>query len=101
MIEDKGFTAYKRDIIDHGPYNLWITVTFRKKMPLHIAKKAFKHFWKNLNSPTEIYYDKFIFCYACFEIDSRFGVHVHALLRGIHPKYAWKLWKKCNKQFRK
>ena len=101
MIDSLGALEYLRIITDNGPWDLWVTITFRKKVPLHTAKKAFKHFLKNLNSPDEIYYDKVVFCYVCFETDSRFGVHLHVLIRGIHPRYAWKLEKKCYKQFGK
>lgn len=101
MTDNLTILEYIHIINGHGPWDLWVTVTFRNKTLLHTAKKEFKHFLKHLNSPDKVYYDKVVFCFVCFETDSRFGVHLHALIRGIHPRYAMKLHDKCNREFGK
>jgi len=78
-----------------GPWDLWATITFRQKTQLLGARSLFKYFLKHLNSPDDIFFDKFVFCFVFFERDNRGGVHIHALIRGIHPLYAFKLEGKC------
>lgn len=85
-------------ISEKGPWDLWITITFRGKTQLTEAKNAFKRFMKHINSK-EAFYGNYMLCFALFEKDARKGVHIHALLRGIHPLYAPTIEKMCLKQF--
>src|SRR3989338_8797997 len=77
MKDNLAMLEYLRIIDCNGPWDLWLTLTSRE----------------------EIYYDKVVYCFVCFETDSRFGVHVHAFIRGIHPKYHLKVESKCYAKF--
>ena len=81
-----------------GPWDLWLTVTFRNKTKLAGAKRSFKRFIKHMNSG-KTFFGNFVFCFALFERDSRGGVHIHALLNGVHPLHAPDLEALCKKRF--
>lgn len=100
MLSDKEkILEFEEFIKSKGPWDLWVTVTFRKKTLLLQARSSFKYFLKHLNSPDDIFFDKFVFCFVCFERDDRGGVHIHALIRGIHPLFAYKFGSKCLEHF--
>ena len=86
---------FEEFIKSKGPWDLWASVTFHERTELAQARGSFKYFLKHLNSPDDIFFDKFVFCFVCFERESRGGVHIHALIRGIHPLYALKFQRKC------
>ena len=91
------FGRFLRDI---GPWDLFITITFRNSMKISVAKKSFKQFFKHLNSYEQTFFEKFLICFIVFEKeDNRNGVHIHALIRGVKPLHAELLEKKCRKVF--
>lgn len=91
-------SAFEQFITDKGPWDLWLTITFRKRTSLSAAKRMFKRFLKYINSG-EAFFTNFVFCFTLFERDARGGVHLHAVLRGIHPLYAPDIEKLCIKRF--
>jgi len=95
---DRKISEFGNFITDKGPWDLWLTITFRKKTGLLEAKKAFKQFIKNMNSG-KAFFGNFVFCFIVFEKDTRGGVHLHGVLRGVHPLYAPQIEKLCIKQF--
>ena len=95
---EKKTLAFAQFIEDNGPWDLWLTVTFRKKTQLSGAKKSFKRFIKNINSKDSLF-TNCVFCFTFFEKDERGGVHIHAVLRGIHPLHAPEIGMLCKKYF--
>ncbi|MFC1514475.1 hypothetical protein ACFL5X_01065 [Candidatus Omnitrophota bacterium] len=72
-------------------------ITPRFPTPTERLGKPFKYFFKHLNRPTYVFYDKFILCWVFFErFGNRKGVHIHTLIKGISPIHAPTLQKKCN-----
>ena len=92
--------AFEELIIQNGPWSLWATITFRRPVDSSEAIKRFKTFMRNLNTRDEILIHNFAWCFVLLDRGSgREGVHIHALIRGIHPLNAMKLEKKCEKHF--
>lgn len=81
--------------------DIYFSTTFKLKTLAESAEKAFKYFFKcRLNQPGDIFFKKFVLCWAFFErSDSRGSVHIHALLKGISPSLAIPLQKKCKDFF--
>lgn len=76
-------------------WDLWVTITFREERFVDSAKRGFKRFFKELNTPDK-YYFKYIRCWVFYEIDdARDSIHIHALINGIDKSLASELEKKC------
>jgi len=74
-----------------GSFNtgLYATVTFKQEICMEKAKRSIRHFFKYLNGRTVYFYKKLMQCVVFFEkTDSRGGVHVHMLIKGIDPALA-------------
>ena len=85
-----------QEMLNRDRWDLFVTITFKEKRGVDGAKKAFKSFFRNLNLPSEIFYEKFILSWVFYESEgSRRGVHVHALIKGIDPSLASLLEEKC------
>lgn len=81
-------------------WDLFVTITFRQSKAVFIALKLFKRFFKYLNNITKGFFSKYIKCWVYFEKDEdRKGVHIHSLVKGIHPSMAVALEQECNKFF--
>jgi hypothetical protein len=87
------------EFLSREKWDLFVTVTFRNSTKIIIAKKLFKRFFKHLNTAAGEFFDKYIRCWVFFEKDAdRQGVHVHALVRGIHPSKAKEIEKRCKER---
>lgn len=81
-------------------WDLFVTITFRESRAGIIAKKLFKWFFKHLNTFANKFFQKYIRCWVFFEQDvDRKGVHIHTLIKGIHPSMADLLEDRCKKFF--
>ena len=77
---------------------LFLTVTFRKATGRKLALKRLKHFFKYLNKPDIIFFQKYILCWVCFE-ETVEDLHLHILIRGIAPRLASFLERECRIRF--
>ena len=105
VIGDKlhGLDSVRRELhyfLSVQKWDLFATITFRQQCPSLSAIKAFKRFFKYLNTRDRRFFDKYIECWIFLERhDLRAGVHIHALIRGINPTLAEELEKKCRRIF--
>ena len=82
--------------------DLFVTVTFAKQTSSLLAKKKFKWFFKYLNTKDKRFFQKTIKTWILLEKEGfRRGVHIHAFIRGIDPKLAEALERKCDRFFGK
>lgn len=89
-----------KEFVERLGADLWFTVTFRRSVSLDTAMKSFKRFFKFLNKPDKVYYEKFILSWVYFEKTIKGeGYHIHALIKGINPVLAPALEKECQKAF--
>ncbi len=88
-----------KEFVERIKPDLWVTITFRKTTSRNVAIKRFKWFFKFLNKPGIIYYNKFILCWVYFEEIKGDGYHIHAFIKGIDPLLASILEKECNEAF--
>lgn len=88
------------EFLGREKWDLFVTITFRHKKTLMPAIKAFKRFFKRLNTTSERFFDKFILCLVFFEKnwDGK-TVHIHSVIKGICPSKARSLEHKCNEYF--
>jgi hypothetical protein len=83
--------------LEDFPGDMWMTITFRRALSEATAKKRLKYFFKHLNTPQEIFFDKFVRLWAFYENNiGNDGVHIHALIGGIKPELANALQDKCH-----
>jgi len=101
MISKEELLTEFQEELDSLHCDLWFSTTFRSKALVMPAEKAFKYFFKSyLNQPDRIFFEKFILCWVLFDKrDSREGVHIHSLIKGIDPSLAPLLQKKSNAFF--
>ena len=89
------------DWIAENEWDILASITFRTIADYEYAKKRFKTFFRyRLNTQEEIYFENDIFCFIIYEqVKPYVGIHIHALIKGIHPlKSAWKWsWQKNDK----
>lgn len=102
---------FARFIEEQGPWDMFITLTFRKKKDsfllkensflyeekeVVIAKRCLKMLFKYLNTDKMSFFDKYVICLTVFEKEHvRDSVHIHLFLRGIDPTKANDLKKRC------
>ncbi|MFC1752678.1 hypothetical protein ACFL96_04705 [Thermoproteota archaeon] len=80
--------------------DLFVTITFRTFTSQNMAIKRFKSFFKFLNKPDRIFYNKFILSWVYFENRVKGeGCHIHALIKGVDTFLASILENKCKKAF--
>ncbi|MCX5698187.1 MAG: hypothetical protein NTX01_00590 [Candidatus Omnitrophica bacterium] len=97
-----GFTRIQMDrmekawieFVDRIKAELFLTVTFRKATNRKLALKRLKHFFRYLNKPDIIFFQKYILCWVCFE-ETVEGLHLHILIRGVAPRLASFLQREC------
>jgi len=100
MIPNSQLVTAFGELIEGRNWDIFLTTTFRRPKGSTEAKRAFKYFFKHLNTPAMAFFNKFVFALAVFERDSnRNGVHIHALLQGINPSLVASLEKKCREFF--
>lgn len=96
MINNKQLRTDFDKFMRRFPYEIWMTVTFRKSVSVSTAKKQFKHFLKTLNSKNTIFYHKYIRLWIFYEQNKvRDGMHIHALIDGIDTSKCQLLEQKC------
>lgn len=97
---ERTIASFQNMLIEHGPYDLWATITFRRIRGVEGARKGLKGFLKRLNTPEETFINNFLFCFVLYDTgNGRKGVHIHALIRGIHPLKAESFQKRCAEEF--
>jgi len=96
MIEE-----YQKYIRESCQFTLFFNASFRKPVTYEQAKKRFKLFFKYLNGNEQIYFKNYIHCWVFYEKQntSRRGVHIHALIDRIPPKYAKAIQKEARRHF--
>jgi len=81
-------------------WDLFVTITFKGIKSRIGAIKAFKYFFKNINTHQEKLFNNFIKCFVVLkETSGREGVHVHSFIKGIKPSCAGLLERRCNQFF--
>lgn len=90
-----------QDELDSLCCDIYFSTTSRVKMLQMSAEQRFKYFFKcYINQPGNIFFEKFILCWAFFDkADKRGSVHIHSLIKGIDPSLADSLQKKCKDFF--
>ncbi len=91
--------GYEELISRNSPWDLWATITFAKPRSLAEAKKDIRHFMKNLNTHEEIFINNFVICFIVYERNSLREIHIHMLIRGIHPLKAERFQARCKARF--
>ena len=100
MISKHELALNWREFLNKEQWDLFVTITFRKRKLVTGAVKAFKHFFKYVNTFAEPLFKKFIQCFVVFEKeDSRGGVHIHTFIKGINPFHTNKLEKNLKNIF--
>lgn len=100
MISKHELALNWREFLNKEQWDLFVTITFRKRKLVIGAVKAFKHFFKYVNTFAEPLFKKFIRCFIVFEKeDNRGGVHIHTFIKGINPSHANKLEKNLRSVF--
>ena len=70
-------------LLDKFNCDLFFNTTFRDTTKMWGAVNKFKYFFKHLNTPKQVFFDKYILCWTFFEKeDCRNGVHIHSLIKG-------------------
>lgn len=89
-----------KEFIERLRPDLYVTITFRTITSRDMAIKRFKRFFKFLNKPNKIFYNKFTLNWVYFEnkIEGE-GYHLHALVKGIVPLLAPDLENECSRVF--
>lgn len=68
--------------------DIYLTATFRAKAVTESAEKKFKFFFKCYLNKNKIFFEKYILCWVFFEKgDIRKGIHIHALIKNINPRF--------------
>jgi len=99
MMDKRKLVEVFQKFLDMQNYDLCLTITFRNKTGLELAKKQFKYFFKYLNTKEEMIFDSFFIGWVFFEKENRGGVHIHAIISGISPSKASILEKRCRDYF--
>ena len=80
---------------EKGPWELFLTMTFRVEKGEQNAKRCFKCVLKYINEPGDVYYQKIVHAFIVLEQDTnRDTVHIHSFIRGIDPSRAVSLQNK-------
>jgi len=67
MTNNKTMVAeFAKFIKKEGNWDLFLTITFRKRTPVIQAKKSFKYFFKQLNTKEKSFFRKFVKCWVFF-----------------------------------
>lgn len=83
-------------------WTIWLTVTFRpifEGMKEQEAMKVFKKFFKNLNRPGQVFFDRYTEALVFCEKNRFKGFHIHAVLSRIDPQHCPEIEKRCIRQF--
>lgn len=88
--------AFEKLIKENGPYDLWANITSAATMEAAALKKMFRHFMRTVNTKKRFLIPNYAWCFVLFDrTNSRDGVHIHALIRGVDPKKAKIFQRKC------
>jgi hypothetical protein len=83
-------------------WTIWLTITFRpvfEHLKEQEAMKLFKKFFKNLNHPGKVFFDRYMEALVFFEKNRFKGFHIHAVLSRIGTQHCSEIEKRCIKQF--
>ena len=87
---------YQEYIDSMADWDIWLTVTFKYPASSESAFKSFRYFFKRLNTPELVFFEKFIRCIVLTEKhERRASAHIHCLIHGIAPSLARSLEDKC------
>ncbi|MBF0620045.1 MAG: hypothetical protein HQL19_07750 [Candidatus Omnitrophica bacterium] len=85
-----------QELLDSFQWDVFVTITFRKRATTAWAIHAVKCFLKHLNSREVQFFKKFVRCFVFSEkYGQREGIHLHLLIQGIDPSMAGALERKC------